>query len=52
MISIPAETRSHLTRTIPGVDSIAISRGADGRDRSMQIRHGTGETLLIFAERT
>ena len=38
----------HLTRTIAGVDSVAVYTDQGGRDSALRIAHGPGQTLLTF----
>lgn len=44
------EGASRLTRGIAMVERLAIARGPDGRDTALQLRHGDGETLVIFLD--
>ena len=39
---------SHLSRGITNAESLAIVCDAEGRDLALRIRHGRGQTLLIF----
>jgi nucleotide-binding universal stress UspA family protein len=48
MLGAPAGARSHLTRGIGDVTALAVARDATGRDTALQIRHGAGETLVVF----
>jgi len=48
MLGAVAGDMAHLTRSIRGVTSIAVSRIDDGRDRALEVRHERGHTLLIF----
>jgi nucleotide-binding universal stress UspA family protein len=50
MLSAPDAKRSHLTRTMSDVDWIAVTRNPTGRDVALQMRHGRGETLLVFED--
>jgi nucleotide-binding universal stress UspA family protein len=50
MLSAAASTDGHLTRTIADVDWLAVTRSSAGRDRALQVRHGSGETLLVFED--
>jgi hypothetical protein len=43
-----SDTTHHLTRKVPGVDSVAVWCDADGRERSLRIAHGRGQSLLTF----
>ena len=38
----------HLTRTIAGVDSVAVYTDQLGRDSALMVAHGPGKTLLTF----
>lgn len=38
----------HLTRTIAGVDSVAVYTDQLGRDSALKVAHGPGQTLLTF----
>ena len=38
----------HLTRTIAGVDSVAVYTDQLGRDSALRVAHGPGQTLLTF----
>jgi nucleotide-binding universal stress UspA family protein len=40
----------HLTRSISGVDSVAILNDETGRDRALRLGHGRGQTILSFVE--
>jgi hypothetical protein len=48
MLQGPGTTWGHLTRSIPNVDSVAITSGPDGHDSALAIKHGRGQTLLLF----
>ena len=50
MLGDPAEMLRHVTRSIPRVTAVAVLAGADGRDATLKIEHGTGQTLLTFSE--
>ena len=39
---------THLTRNIPGVDSVAVSATKGGRDAVLELKHGKGHTLIIL----
>ena len=39
-----------LTHTIGGVRSLAVRSDGDDRDEALQVRHGTGQTLLTFRD--
>ena len=49
MLGDAANPRRHLTHTIVGPDAIAMSAADDGRDEALQVTHGDGHTLLLFA---
>ncbi|CAN5850403.1 hypothetical protein BH11GEM1_BH11GEM1_19910 [soil metagenome] len=38
----------HVTRTIAGVDSVAVYTDRHGRDAALMIAHGSGQTVLTF----
>ena len=40
--------RVHLSRSIGGVDSVAVVTDPSGRDAGLRIGHGSGQTLLTF----
>jgi nucleotide-binding universal stress UspA family protein len=40
--------RVHLSRSIGGVDSVAVVTEPSGRDAGLRIGHGSGQTLLTF----
>ena len=48
MLGTAREGAGHLTRTIPRVHSIAMTRDATGQERALQIRAEQGETLVVF----
>jgi nucleotide-binding universal stress UspA family protein len=48
MLGAVAGGMTHLTRSIRGVASIGVSRVEQGKDRALELRHGSGHTLLIF----
>jgi nucleotide-binding universal stress UspA family protein len=48
MLGDPSDRRRHLTRTITGVTSIAVACDAHDRDTALRLRHGDGQTLLVF----
>jgi nucleotide-binding universal stress UspA family protein len=50
MLGDPAGAQRHLTRTIEGVDEIALCSGTDGRDHVLELRHGRGQTLVVFGD--
>jgi nucleotide-binding universal stress UspA family protein len=50
MLESPKISDGHLTRSIANIDSIAITRAADGRDRALAITHGRGQTLLFLSD--
>ena len=49
MLAGARDRLQHVTRTIGGVDWIAIGTNADGRDLALRVTHGTGQTLLTFS---
>jgi nucleotide-binding universal stress UspA family protein len=48
MLGEPHAGRMHLSRSIGGVDSVAILTEPSGRDGGLRIGHGSGQTLLTF----
>lgn len=49
MLSAKKDRMQHVTRTIGGVESVAIGSDSQGRDLALRIKHGVGQTLLMFA---
>lgn len=49
MLASGQHRTQHLTRTISGVESVALYRGPDGRDRALEVRQKHGATILTFA---
>lgn len=49
MLGDTVNPRRHLTHTILAPDAIAMSAANDGSDEALQITHGDGYTLLMFA---
>jgi nucleotide-binding universal stress UspA family protein len=50
MLESPKVSGAHLTRSIANIDSVAVTRAADGRDRAVAITHGRGQTLLLLSD--
>ena len=50
MLSLGGDDRAHLTRSIPGAQSIAVRTGANDADVALAIRHERGQTVLRFTE--
>jgi hypothetical protein len=50
MLESPKVPGAHLTRSIANIDSVAVTRAADGRDRAVAITHGRGQTLLLLSD--
>lgn len=48
MLSAKKDRMQHVTRTISGVESVAVGSDSQGRDMALRIRHGAGQTLLMF----
>ena len=48
MLGLPLANSPHLTRSIGGVDSIAVLTSPTGADLGLRISHGEGQTLLTF----
>jgi hypothetical protein len=48
MLGDPADMLRHVTRSIPRVTAITVQAAPDGRDATLRIEHGTGQTLLTF----
>lgn len=49
MLAAKKDRMQHVTRTVNGVESVAIGTNSDGRDLALRIKHGAGQTLLMFA---
>ncbi len=47
ILSAPGSTTAHLTRTIPGVTSVAVTEGKGTASMALQIRHGKSQTLVL-----
>ena len=52
MLGLPRARTPHLTRSITGVDSVAILSDPTGRDLGLCIKHGEGQTVLMLAPET
>jgi nucleotide-binding universal stress UspA family protein len=50
MLSLGADSRAHLTRSIPVVRSVAIRSGGHEADAALAIRHDGGQTVLRFTD--
>lgn len=48
MLSASKDPLQHVTRTIGNVESVAAGTNFEGRDLALRIRHGAGQTLLMF----
>jgi nucleotide-binding universal stress UspA family protein len=48
MLGDPAGGTAHLTRTIDGVESVAVATGPTGRDEALRITQDHAQTLLTF----
>lgn len=50
MLEAPDGTGAHLTRSISNVDAIGITTKPNGSDRALVVKHGRGQTLLLFTD--
>jgi nucleotide-binding universal stress UspA family protein len=50
MLEAPDGTGAHLTRSISNVDAIGITTKPNGPDHALVIKHGRGQTLLLFTD--
>ena len=51
MVRDPGGGSGHLTRTVARPESVALYAGREGRDVALEIKHGTGHTLLLFGDK-
>ena len=50
MLEAPDGTGAHVTRSISNVDAIGITTRPNGSDLALVIKHGRGQTLLLFTD--
>jgi nucleotide-binding universal stress UspA family protein len=50
MLEAPDGAGAHLARSISNVNAIGITTKPNGSDRALVIKHGNGQTLLLFTD--
>lgn len=50
MLGAPSGGGAHLTHTVGAVTSVAVLADPRGRDMALQVKHGSGQTILTFTD--